>query len=280
MTDLSDKQLKIGYWWVTHKSQLKKWWVIILLVIDVLIMLFVLFKLILVIAYWSRDSRIPEKMSFSYINFIGYHQSNDPQDIKVIDELALPQSLGTQAVDLIAKVENPNQKWASENLQYRFKYGQATSDSLTTYLMPQETKYLLAYGLASEEMGADPKLVIESVNWQRIEQPAKLPLIDLQITDINPQRISLKDATGYSLRVSAKVTNQSIYSLKKVRFIVLLSSGGRINGFKEISLNNVESFSEREIEVVFKESTYFGTDVEIIPELNLLDEDNFYLPEN
>lgn len=280
MADLSDKQLKIGYWWVTHKSQLKKWRVIVLLVIDVLIILFVLFKLILIVAYWSRDSRIPEKLSFSYINFIGYHQNNNPQDIKVIVQLALPQSLGTQAFDLIAKIENPNQKWATENLRYYFKYGQAASDSLTTYLMPGETKYLLAYGLKSEAGGGEPRLTIENVNWQRIEQPAKLPQIDLQITDINPQRISLKDAAGYSLRVSAKITNQSIYSLKKIGLVVLLSSGGRINGFKETSLDNVESFTERELEVVFKDSSYMGTDVEIIPELNLLDEDNFYLPGN
>ena len=280
VTDLSDKQLKIGYWWVTHKSQLKKWRVIVLVVVNALIILYVLFNMVFIVAYWARDSKIPEKMAAINVNFAGYQQKNKPQDIKVIDQFAIPQDQTNEVYDLIAKIENPNEKWASENLQYSFQLGTAVTDLLTTRLMPGETKYLVAYNLEPETAVADPKLVIENMNWKRIERPAELPVVDLLVSEINSQRIRLQGIAAYSFRVSAKITNMSIYSLKKVSLIVVLKSGSRVIGFKETSLENLESFSQRDTEVVWKSGFVQGTNAEVIPWLDLLDESNFYIHED
>lgn len=281
MTDLSDKQLKIGYWWVNHRAQLKKGWVAALAVFCLFLTVYVLLQAAFLAWNWMRDSRLPEKMVEQAINFAAYKEQNKARDIIGSRVWAIPSDQVDGTYDLIAEIKNPNEKWASESLAYYFSLGGVATEKMNTFIMPDEKKYIVAYSIESDTGVTNPKVFVEDVIWQRVERPDDLPRPTFQMDDVQQEMVPVEAGSGqsYSYRVNAVANSTSVFSLHSAHFFVVLKSDENVVGLKEVVLRDFDALSQRRIEAFWREGLFYNVEVEIQPQINRLDEINFYIPE-
>ena len=280
MTEYTDKQLKIGIWWVTHRYQLKKWWVILLAVADLFVFLYILFHLVIILVTWGQFTIITSQISQPIVNFTTYQQVNTPQNIQVIDTYLVPILGEPQTYHLITELKNPNEKWMADSLKFHFKLDENDLDTETTFLLPQEQRFIFHYTVESTAEKPEVVLIVDSVGWKRIEFPAEKPSINFEITDTNVKlNPILGDRGTYisnSTRLTANIKNNTIYNFWKVRFLVLLYRGDVPVALNELTINRFDALETKELGISWEDEYRSITNVKIIPEVNAYDPDMIY----
>lgn len=284
MAELSDKQLKIGIWWLNHRHQLKKWWVILIAVLDILVFLYILFNVVIIIFTWNRFTGIPNQISQSVINFQYYQQINAPKDIQVLSTkyISVPGQLNKY--HLLARLKNPNSKWTMNQLDYHFRFGNKDQDQQFSFMLPQEERYVIQYYVENIVAQPNIQLFIDNVNWKRIEQPEEAPNSNFSISNINTSLIPLLDEKGsptatFSTRVTAEIQNQSVYNFWEVGFQIILYRGEEPIAAAEISINQFLAQTTRDLTFSWKEAYYGVTKTEILPEVNVHDPETLFKQE-
>lgn len=271
MPEISDFWLKINYWSITHLKELKKWWVIVFLAVDIFIAVFALTNTIIYLLTMERDTGLVRDMASNVVDYSGYHQRISPQDIEVQNAVALSQ--GSKKYDLLAMINNPNANWAVTSLSFVFTSSAGETKESSSFLMPNESKYLTFLGQTYEKPPSDLKLEIRNIKWQRIKDMASFPVLDFKIENL--QIIPLSTSTGENvLKVTADVANASIYGFWQAKFAVILKSGDQVVGINYVTLNEFKAF-EKKILISQRSNVQSVTSAEIKPEINLTDQGNF-----
>ncbi|MFA6525012.1 MAG: hypothetical protein WCT33_01930 [Patescibacteria group bacterium] len=283
MPEYSDKQLKISIWWVTHRYQLKKWWVILLAVADLLVFLYILFTSVILLYTWSRYVAIPSQISQTYIDFKAYQQANAPQNIQVVNTELVPVPGQTQTYHLVADVKNPNAKWMASNLQYHFVLDGVDLDSGDTFLLPQEERFIFKYSVKSSAQKPAAKLVIDNPGWQRIEFPQEKPALNFEINNAKVDYLPIQGERGtytsFSTRASANIKNNTVYNFWQVNFQVVLYSGDRPVAINEIKFDRFGALASKELGISWSDEYRSITNVKIVPEVNAYDPGMLYSPD-
>ncbi|MFA6271692.1 MAG: hypothetical protein WC693_01105 [Patescibacteria group bacterium] len=283
MPEYSDKQLKISIWWVTHRYQLKKWWVIVLAVADLLVFLYILFASIVLLYTWNKYVAIPSQISQSYINFTAYQQANAPQNIQVVSTVMVPVPGQTQTYHLVADVKNPNAKWMAGNLQYHFVLDGVDLDTGDTFLLPQEERFIFKYSVKSTSQKPTAQLVIDNPGWKRIEFPLEKPALNFEINDAKVDYLPIQGERGtytsFSTRVSANIKNNTVYNFWQVNFQVVLFSGDRPVAINEIKFDRFGALASKELGISWSDEYRSITNVKIVPEVNAYDPEMLYSPD-
>ncbi|PIS42766.1 MAG: hypothetical protein COT24_01810 [Candidatus Kerfeldbacteria bacterium CG08_land_8_20_14_0_20_40_16] len=276
MAELSDKQLKIGIWWVTHKHQLKKWWVILIAVGDVLLFLYLLFNIMIIVFTWSKFTILPYQISWSAVNFKDYQLTNAPKDLQVLNTKYIPVFGQANKYHLLAELKNPNEKWNVGSLDYHFDFDGQNQGIQNTFLLPQEQRFLIQYNVKSTSAKPDPKFLIDNVGWERIERPTEAPSLKFNIGNIESNLIPLLDDKGvetssYSTRVTAEVENKSVYNFWQVNFQVVLFRGEEPISVGEIQIEKFLALETRNLAVSWKEAYPVISKIVIQPQVNVYD---------
>ena len=271
MPEISDLWLKINYWSITHLKELKKWWVILFLAFDIFIVVFAITNTLIYFLTMERDIGLVREMAKNTVDYTGYRQSTSPQDIEIEKAIALPQ--GGNKYDLIAIVKNINANWAASSFNFVYTSSNGETKESSGFLMPNESKYLTFLGQNYEKQPSDLKLEIRNVTWQKIKDTASFPALDFKTENL--QIIPLSTATGEkAVKVTADITNASIYGFWQAKFAVVLKSGNQVVGINYISLGQFKSFEKKTL-ISQRPNILSVTGVEITPEINLTEQDNF-----
>ncbi|PIY95569.1 MAG: hypothetical protein COY66_06455 [Candidatus Kerfeldbacteria bacterium CG_4_10_14_0_8_um_filter_42_10] len=281
MAELSDKQLKIGIWWVTHKHQLKKWWVMMIAVGDVLLFLYLLFNIIVIIFTWNRFVSIPSEIATSHLNFRNYQLLNAPKNLQVISTKYIPVFGQANKYHLLAELKNPNEKWTIGSLDYHFNFSGKDQDIQHSFLLPQEQRFIIQYNVETTAAKPNLQLLIDHVGWQRIERPAEAPALKFDIRNIESSQIPLLDDKGkvisnYSTRVTAEVENKSVYNFWQVNFQVLLFRGNDPIALGEVKIEKFLALETRDLAVSWIESYPVVSKILIQPVVNVHDPDALF----
>ncbi|MDO8663477.1 MAG: hypothetical protein Q7K28_01390, partial [Candidatus Wildermuthbacteria bacterium] len=189
--------------------------------------------------------------------------------------------LGNNEYSVAAQVINPNLDLAAKSVAYEMNfYGPdgklaAAAQKGEFYLLPNQRKYLVAPKVVSSAGISRSDLVLLSeIKWQK-----KLNLPEVKLIANLPKGGDQKDPFGYALEGS--ITNNSPYYLKEVRLVFLLyGTGGKVIGASERVENSFQPFEKRAYKQIWPGVS--GINVvraETYPETNLLDKENFTLPE-
>lgn len=280
MADYSDKQLKIGIWWVTHRYQLKKWWVIMLALADLVVFLYILFNVVVILFTWGRFIALPSQISQPIVNFTAYQQANAPQNIQVVGTELIPVVGQPQTYHLITELKNPNEKWMASSVNFHFKVDETDLDTETTFLLPQEQRFIFHYTVKSAEQKPKVQFVIDSIGWQRIESPAEEPKLDFEISDNKVELIPIVGDQGtytsYSTRVTANIKNNTVYNFWKVKFLVVLYRGNTPVALNEAIINRFGALETEQLGISWGEEYRSVTNIKIVPEVNVLDPNMLY----
>lgn len=185
--------------------------------------------------------------------------------------------------DLVAQIENANPRhWGL--VTYHFVVNGTPTPKATTFILPSESKRLLQLGQEFTPAPSDAELVIDNVGWERISKkiipdwPAfKANLLNFEITDkkFTPARTSgLSEKLSLS-QLSFTAINHSPYNYLTVNFDAFIYVGPTLIGVNQFRVDNFQSDEKREIAANFLGQFSRADNIEIVPNVNILDSGNF-----
>jgi hypothetical protein len=268
--ELSNKQLKLGYWYITHRQRLKKTAVIILGLAAIAIWTVVAFGLVKYLVSLSRDSGLVAEIAATRVDYESFFARNKPQDLVVLPAEVIYN--GDSSYDFWTRVTNPNQNRGVARLSYQFVSGNFITATSSVTILPGQSVYLLSLANLSGTRLASARLNIIETRWQSWQ--AQSVFTENPIITGQPAFYNNLETTRSWVSFTAK--NQSIYNFWEVDFQAILFSGSRVIGVNQLNLERFLAGSEREVEISWFERLPRVTKVEIVPIVDVYNRDNFF----
>jgi len=197
------------------------------------------------------------------------------KDIEVLSVKVIPTQ--NNFYDLVAQIKNPNQNYGSGEVFYKFGLYDSQDRLINeysgiTYILPNQTKYLLKIKAESNSSVKQVKLSFSNVKWEKPED-YQAPQIGIQQKEY---RLLDDNEPGFA-QVRAILVNKTGFDLDKIDIDVLLFDAS--NRLIAININEINTFlagQERDFL-----STWFNpisgqvNSVEIEVETNIFDPDNY-----
>jgi len=269
-SDLTNSELKLSYWYVTHKISLRRAWKIFLIVVSCVAWLYVIWQMVIFgITYKSLQQNI-QTMLFSPDMSLSAIEKSAPQPLSISAMTVIGSG---DKYDYLVQTSNQNANWLAQ-FQYRFTTPSSTErDFHPGFVLPGDNKYLMDLSKASSQSS----LEIKDLTWLKVN---KFELTKNKMSQFLIDNISITKATKSSdpTKVSFTIKNDSAYSYWEVDLQVLLMSGGSVVGINHIILNSFKYGENREVEIFWNNPISGVDSASVIPNLNILDSNNIMPP--
>jgi len=196
-------------------------------------------------------------------------------DIEILSIKVIPAR--DNFYDLVAEIKNPNQNYGSGNISYKFELYD-TQDNLvseypgSTYILPNQTKYILKIKAESDRPVKQIKFSFVDVEWEKLEnyQP---PQLGVQQKEYR----LLKDEEPGFTQVRAILINKTNFDFDKIDIDILLFDSS--NRLLAVNSNEIRTFlagEERDfISTWFNQINGQVVSFDIEAETNIFDLDNY-----
>ncbi len=278
MSELNEFQLKIQYWYLSHKKSIRKAFIFFLGVLDFLLLFYVFLNFSVYLFKINRTQRMIEEMGENRVAFAEYRSRHQVSDLIISDPAVILAAEGRY--DLLAKIKNPNVGWSFSQFEYKFVWTGGESENFQSFILPQEEKFLFVEGIESSGVlsSNDLRLVIENPKYLKVNKSLPIQLSDLEIKNIEYEVITLTrpqtEENYLGTRVKGEVTNNSIYDFWEMGLTVVLYQGERPLAFDNTKLEKFISQETRPFEFIWDTAITGISKVEVKPEINLLDNSN------
>jgi len=272
--ELTEKQLKFGYWYLTHKKKILKGVNMSLIVFSAITFGYALIATGIYYIFQHEELQISLATStFDYVNVLGVHQSNAILPLQITTRQVV--NAGDGKIDIAIKVQNPNTKWALENVSFQVSHGGKFYDSQETFVLPGEAKYLFLLNVEGARSGT-PQVFFENYHWRRVIQyqewgPPRLNFLVTNKKFVSARQGEISDELPIS-EVQADITNSTPYNYNDLEIQIALFSGSRMVGVSSVTMQDVASGDLRTIVSRWPQSLPSVSNVEIIPTVNILDQ--------
>ncbi len=174
-----------------------------------------------------------------------------PEDLAIqIEETYIFDSVEGK-VDLLAQVKDPDSKWGLQQMNYIFKVLDSSGNVIgektrSSYILPNEEKYLVEVGLPVEGVPSSVELTIEPVEWIKAPQLQE-PKIDVKNLVLQQEEIDLGSA-----KLEGRLINSSAYNFEEIELAaVLRDSAGNPIGVNYTTLNALFAGEERDFTMIW-----------------------------
>ncbi len=143
-----------------------------------------------------------------------------------------------------AIISNPNLDLAIDNLRYIFDFYNSSnqkinSSSGTTYLLPDEKKWLVISRIESTEDLVKAEVNFDSQNWQK---RISLPDIKLRL----PEPTITEQTNPLAVVTEGAAINQTEFALKQIRIVIVLyGDNNKVLAVASRDENNLQPFQRR-----------------------------------
>jgi len=274
----TEKELGRAYWFVVNKEKLKKGGLIALAVVAGILFLYGAGGMLWFYAYqYNELAKLQIDIADPKLDYSYLHEKNNPLPI----EIGEARVLKTRAdkFDVVVEVKNPNQSWYLSSFDYYFLVGNGSTEKKTSFLLPEEDRYLMELNWTSEENFSEAQIVLENLKWKKQSDFASLREKILKIVidkaDFIPaQKLGLAEEVTVSQAVFF-AKNAGAYNFSRVDFSVLLFRGGSLVGATRTALEPFGSENESEVKVNFYHSIGSVDSILVAPEVDILNPDSF-----
>lgn len=202
-----------------------------------------------------------------------------PQDLIYQSVQSLKLSDGKY--DFLVQIKNPNDRYWGR-INYSFVAGDEKIGEFQGFVLPGESKYLLALG---QEVGSNPagvKLYVDSVNWQHVnlhkypdwnqfrDDRMKFSFSDISFT---PAQTTILTEKLDLNTLDFVVSNDSAFNYWNVDLIIFLYKGNNIIGVNKYSLGEFMSGETRNIQSTWPGELLRVDDVVVVPEIDITKDD-------
>jgi hypothetical protein len=214
--------LRFGYWVAVHRDQLRTWWAISIIAIDILLLI----SFVVAFTQYSFTTvRTAAQVGEMAVPLVAppLRTALTPQGLEPGPATAIDRGGGR--FDLAAPVTNPNPQWAATEVRYRFVYGVATREEKTV-LWPGSESFLAQLNVALKvpPAGTIPQVEVTAVQWQRPDTPTRFSEVAFPLSQAVLRPVTTA-AGSSATRLTATVANSSVYSFRSVRLTVVLRQG-------------------------------------------------------
>ena len=277
---LTEEQLNRGFWWVTHKVQVRKYFSIALGVVAFVLVAYALYGF----GDWFFGSGVVERaqtaeMSQPTIDYTAFRDATKPHDVRSEGTIVLPA--GEKKYDVIALTTNPNPQWWVE---FEYRFGD-TIPAKKGFLLPGESRYLTALGVGSDARPSTADLKLENVMWHRVNLHRTQPdmatwenaRLNFHVTNAQFTPPASTDPVPV-WRATFTVNNDTGFGYFNVGFIVTLLSGSRVVGVNQVVITDLRPGDKRDVDASWFSDIPTVTKVEVKPVLNIFDDHVFIAP--
>jgi len=261
-TSLSDSELAVSYWYVTHQQLMRRALIGFLIGLASVAWIYVTWSLVDYVRYYRQERA--GLYSSLVIDSTGLTQAvGDLQPIRLNISDVQAISNGKGGYNILARVTNANSDWLAE-FDYRLT-GESTLRQ--GFVLPRTTAHLTILG------APDALHDVELINqrWYRIEGAAdKLDQRNtFAITDLTLTPPSGAEIEG---RVDFNVTNQSAFNYWDADFVIMVYNNSGLIRVDQIRLDEFKSGESRPVSLLIGNDP--ATTVEVAPLVNVLSPEN------
>lgn len=154
--------------------------------------------------------------------------------IKILDQEFIPTV--ANSYDLVARIKNPNIYLGGEVLNYEFSLYDSDNQLIgvrtgKTYILPQETKYIIETRVGSDKIVSKTEFKIKNISWKKIDE-----IRDLEIKVKNTE---YQKFDGNSKLVGL-IENRTSYNFDTIEIAgILFDANGKIIAVSKTSMNTV-----------------------------------------
>jgi hypothetical protein len=260
---LTDNQLKLSYWYVSHKLLLKKMLMVFLIALSALVWFFVVWQLISYLVNYSAHKQLQNNLLFTQDPSLSTIESEMPKNVSI----SSVQVYGTEnGYDYLAIVTNENKNWLGE-FDYRFVNG-SDLQLKKGYVLPDSEANIMEF--TSDGNSSD--FQISNLKWKRVYN-YELIKNKMDYFTVDNEQFTIGKQKEPSM-LNFELTNNSPYSYWAVDVQVIVYSGGAISGINHSILNQFKSGEKRNVSLVWNHALPLGASYEIIPVVNFLNPEN------
>ncbi len=265
MPDLSNNQLKLGYWYFLHRDFLRHTGYAVAFGMVTIIWAFAGWKFVDWYSSRQAEEESLKLLVSSSVNIEEYRQRNAPVPPELGVVTAVPTSDGKY--DLVAQIKNPNLKWGITELPYTFKVdGQEVNG--VGFLLPLDDKYVVSLGVELSSQPRQVSLIIGDIKWQRIRDFKTFTSPSFEVTEENFDKVS--SSTGLTGRLRFNLNNTSPYNFYEVGVTVVLTTAGSIQAVGKQVITDVKSNAPRQVEFFWPGNLPSVDHMIVKPEVNVL----------
>lgn len=265
------KELKLSYWFTENKAKLKSIGIIAFIIIDLSLIVYGVWGFIDYYLISDQDRRI-----FRNWTSIDIRPDNRPSNILIEEAVAI--NSGINKYDLVAKIRNTNENYTATDLTYRFIFNnQRSTPPAKSFIQAGEEKYLMVLNYESIDRIREFTVVFDEVSWTNTNKLRDQKNVEIKISDILVTPLAELTASQTNLqRLTFTAYNNSIYNLWDVGFqIVFTGSQDRILMVNYIRTVDFQSFQDKQLELNIPGLSGGYRKINILPEVNIFDENNF-----
>ncbi|MBU4481980.1 hypothetical protein L6278_01670 [Candidatus Parcubacteria bacterium] len=263
---------KIAYFFINNQVVFKRMIVFLLIFLNIILWWIAGVSMVNHLANTNVYNQDLTNLVNNTINWSTYHDQQKPLELKVLEVDKIKINSGKY--DLVAKVKNLNTGWSCKSLKYAFVVDGFVTDWQEANILPQQDKYLFKFSYPSRVTPDQIDLKIKVNNWQRIKKIDQNRIFILKDFVVSDEKFNVENNLQ---QIKFIASNQSSFSFWQVGWQIVLYRSDRLVGANYVTTQNFMSNSTRQISVTWNESLATPSRIEIIPELDIFDENNYIL---
>jgi hypothetical protein len=238
---LSDLGLKLNYWYLTNRQQLRKWWVLVLMALDIFLLALLLTQGLLLIIRFRDSSNVVATIVES-TTAVGQAQAKiSPTPITTGTVATTPHS--QSRYDFSSRLENTNAMWSAV-VTVQFAGGLKPLTPVIVILPPKSVRYAMALNVEGPAGATTPTgtMSITDVTWTRLTPAEVAEKIDVKATNVTTGLRTLSTGDNQQrtvTQVTGTIVNNSFESLDGLRIAVVLTRGGATVGVGSTILSRI-----------------------------------------
>lgn len=275
MRPRADLQLTIGYWIVSHKETLRKWWAITLIAF---IGLSVIWTAVFAVIYFAQTGQLNLQMA-TRLSRTGQWPStavSGPTALTATSATAIARD--ATHVDVAAIVSNANDGWGADTVRYHFVVDGLAQPVQTAFVNPSSDRPLIALNVGvTDSSQTTAQIVIDSTNWTK-SNAASLPAADFKIDSLTltPTTVTIGGQSVPTVRLQASIINQSVYNFRHVVVPIVLMTTQGIVGVDEITTDAWPTLTSKSITSTWSYPVSGQPTAELTPQVSRFDTTNVY----
>lgn len=266
---LSDNELKWGYWYVTHYTKLHKiaWWC--LLIATAGLWSYTIFGVVRHVREWKRFKLSLGQQVTAPVVPSAVREAQAARPLVVQGVYTVPGTRGS--VDLVAIIENPNPQWYVPELSYEFTLDGQPVSVEKTFLLPGERRALVRFKVEGASGVAD---IVLHPRWSRVRDPVKYvpPKFTAGAVRFIPAYAPGTDrpAVPFSQAIFT-LTNEAPFSWWSVPVIVVGRTGSGVGAVGQVVVDKFLAQQKRLLTVSWSEPVSQPSSFEIFPVVDTID---------
>ena len=278
---ISNRQLRFGEWYVSHKMIFGKISVGLLAAWCALSIGFSVFSWGNYIFFgYNEDQQNLREQTQLVADYTAIQSTYVPRPPQVNNVLVFNSAPGRY--DFVAQLKNSNERWVA-NVRYFFTFSGAKTQVHETTLLPGESRPVVVFGHESSVYPASSKFIIESIAWDRVN-PHRIrdvasymkPRLDFSAEDVTTLEAGLGGASTH--QVSFNLVNNTAYSYWEPEFYVEILNGGQLSGVIYMALDGIQAGEAVPVDLRSFADELPVSSIGIAPVINIFDPDVYIDP--